>query len=143
MADVEITGIKNGIEFFTVKMNDGGPPQEDCQCARCGSSCTFVDCGNCGGEGVIEADEDDWQGFDSDERCDWCRWNGGWWRCISSKDYCEKNPRPGREDQPVIGMAEQTCVQCGIPGKRTGRWEGAITVALFMFGWWAASRWLW
>ena len=93
----EAVGVKNGIEFY--KVGD----VEDCQCARCGSSTFFRSCDNCGGEGVIEADEDDWQGFDHDQRCDWCHGNGGWYRCLSSKDFCEKHPMPGREDQPVMG----------------------------------------
>lgn len=89
-------GIKNGIEFFHV---DGHG--EDCQCARCGSSCYFVDCDNCGGEGEIE--DDDWQFEGEFYRCDWCRGKGGWWRCCSSKAFCEANPMPGRADQPVMG----------------------------------------
>lgn len=108
---IKRTGIKDGIEFFAVlvdggqapvHMVDGGQAMTDCQCARCGSSCFFHACSNCGGEGVIE---DDWQGFDHDhdERCDWCRGIGGWYRCLS-KDYCEKNPLPGREDQPVMAV---------------------------------------
>ncbi len=42
----------------------------DCQCARCGSS---VDTDHCDGKGV-------------------------WHRCMSSSEWCEANPIPGRED---------------------------------------------
>lgn len=94
MSTVE-TKIVNGIEFYRVGDHD------DCQCARCGSSCTFIDCANCGGEGEIE--DSDWQFEGEYHRCDWCRGSGGWWRCMSSKQYCEANPRPGRESQPVMG----------------------------------------
>ena len=87
--------IKNGIEFFSVGDDD------DCQCARCGASCFFVDCDNCGGEGEIE--DDDWQCEGEYYRCDWCRGAGGWWRCLSSEAWCSANPMPGREDQPVMG----------------------------------------
>lgn len=90
------TKIKNGVEFFRV----GG--HEDCQCARCGSSCFFVDCGNCGGEGEVE--DDDWQSWDEYHRCDWCLGTGGWYRCVSSADWCEANPMAGRENQPVMGI---------------------------------------
>jgi hypothetical protein len=90
--------IVNGVEFFRIG------DDEDCQCARCGSSMFFVDCANCGGDGEIE--DDDWQCEGEFHRCDWCRGKGGWWRCCSSKAWCEANPRPGRESQPVMGIAE-------------------------------------
>lgn len=95
MSTVE-TKIVNGIEFYRVGDHD------DCQCARCGSSCTFIDCANCGGEGEIE--DSDWQFEGEYHRCDWCRGKGGWWRCLSGEQWCKDNPRPGREDQPVMGM---------------------------------------
>jgi len=95
------TKIVNGIEFFRVRERDGGF-YEDCQCARCGSSCIFLDCDNCGGEGEIE--DEDWQCEGEYYRCDWCRGAGGWWRCMSGADWCKANPIKGREDQPVMGM---------------------------------------
>ena len=94
-ATVSPNRIRNGIEFFRVGDED------DCQCARCGSSCYFADCDNCGGEGEIE--DDDWQCEGEYHRCDWCRGVGGWWRCDSSEAYCEANPALGRENQPVMG----------------------------------------
>ena len=89
--------IKGGIEFF-----DTGLGYDDCQCARCGSSCAFIDCDNCGGDGEIE--DDDWQCEGEFSRCDWCRGAGGWWYCLSGRDWCQANPMPGREDQPVTGL---------------------------------------
>lgn len=96
------TKIVHGIEFFRVREKDGSGFYEDCQCARCGSSCTFIDCDNCGGDGEIE--DDDWQCEGEYYRCDWCRGTGGWWRCLSGERYCREHPMPGREDQPVMGM---------------------------------------
>lgn len=89
--------IVHGIEFFRIG------DEEDCQCARCGSSCYFVDCANCGGEGEIE--DEDWQFEGEFYRCDWCMGKGGWWRCCSTKEYCTANPMPGREEQPVMANA--------------------------------------
>jgi hypothetical protein len=75
----------------------------DCQCARCGSSCDWTDCWNCGGEGV--------DGHDCGEdccccaypeenvRCSICKGYGGWYSCLSSAEWCKLNPLPreGRE----------------------------------------------
>ena len=68
----------------------------DCQCARCGSSCDFHDCDNCGGDGEIE--DEDWQFEGEFHRCDWCHGSGGHWACLSSPEYCEANPADGRAD---------------------------------------------
>jgi hypothetical protein len=95
--EVKPSRIKNGIEFY-----DTGMGYEDCQCARCGSSCAFSDCDNCGGEGEIE--DDDWQWEGEYHRCDWCRGAGGYWYCLSGREWCRNNPMPGREDQPVTGL---------------------------------------
>lgn len=68
----------------------------DNQCARCGSSLSFEDCDNCGGEGYVESD--DWQDDeDTLYTCDWCRGSGGHWACLSSPEWCAANPREGRE----------------------------------------------
>lgn len=65
------------------------------QCARCGSSMSFEDCDNCGGEGWIE--DDDWQADEGDGwDCEWCRGEGGHWACLSSRAWCDANPRDGR-----------------------------------------------
>jgi hypothetical protein len=96
---VRAKDIVNGIEFFRVG------DDEDCQCARCGSSTIWFDCDNCGGEGEIE--DDDWQCEGEYYRCDWCKGKGGWHRCGSSKAFCEAHPMPGRENQPVMGCDEE------------------------------------
>lgn len=88
--------IVHGIEYFSVG------DEEDVQCARCGSSCYFVTCGDCGGDGEVE--DDDWQWEGEFHRCTLCLGTGGWWRCLSSEEWCRGNPMPGREEQPVMGM---------------------------------------
>lgn len=72
----------------------------DCQCARCGSSADFQRCDNC---------EDGFEGHDCGEDvccclhpednviCQYCRGYGGWHLCLSSADWCQANPLPGRE----------------------------------------------
>lgn len=74
--------------------------QYDCQCARCGSSCEHIDCFDC---------EDGFSDHDCGEDtcpcaepelnvvCDTCRGYGGWWNCISTPEFCNGTPIPGRE----------------------------------------------
>jgi hypothetical protein len=76
------------------------------QCARCGSSVGHRDCENCGGDGYIE--DDDWQ-FPSNDRCDICLGDGGWYVCLSSGEWCEAHPIPGRETV-TRGTVEWFCV---------------------------------
>lgn len=61
----------------------------DCQCARCGSSiesdrCELHDC------------------FDDDDFCTDCDNSRTcvWHRCLSSPEWCQANPLPGREEVP-------------------------------------------
>ena len=96
--------IEGGIEWFTIPTEDGYP-DEDCCCARCGSSAAFVRCANCCGEGELGSDcIDDLchggeciHGDSGQLRCDWCRGAGGWWHCLSGPEWCNANPIPGRE----------------------------------------------
>lgn len=94
------------VEFFEISGRDG---EEDCQCARCGSSIDFEQCPNCGGEGARDAYEEDPMWYDGlpfnerFERCDMCDGTGGWWRCMSTPEYCKAHPMPGRE---MIRFAE-------------------------------------
>lgn len=84
-------------EIRFAPLDDGS--EEDCQCARCGSSCYFADCYECGGEGEVQ-DCRDWNlgGLIEDYMtCRHCRGTGGWWICCSGADWCEANPIPGRE----------------------------------------------
>lgn len=68
----------------------------DCQCARCGCSCDSSRCNECE-DGVVW----DRHGFDDEGgpayTCPEC--NGDFishW-CLSSEEWCEANPLPGRE----------------------------------------------
>jgi hypothetical protein len=74
-----------------------------CRCARCGSSVDHRHCDYC---------EDGFDGHDCGEDCcccefpeqnvpcDVCGGTGVWHDCMSSPDWCEANPLPGREDVP-------------------------------------------
>lgn len=94
--------IEGGVEWVTFRRPDG-EINDDCQCARCGSSCYFEDCDACGGEGFVWGEDIasgyDFGWIDEDETypCQACRGKGGWWRCISSREWCQANPMPGRE----------------------------------------------
>jgi hypothetical protein len=72
----------------------------DCQCARCGSSCEWVDCWAGCEDGYVNRHEEDplWYDDECDWPCDECHGRGGWQHCISSAEWCEANPLPGRED---------------------------------------------
>jgi hypothetical protein len=74
--------------------NDGR--EWDCQCARCGSSCVSISCEHCGGDGVDDWGEGDWDD-DGPETCDICQGEGGWMACCSSPEWCEAHPITGRE----------------------------------------------
>lgn len=99
------TRIDGGIEWFVIPSRvEGGvsiDAEEDCQCARCGSSCAFVRCWNCDEYGYSHhsCGEDCCFCVDPQPnvRCDWCRGKGGSWHCISTPAWCKANPLPGRE----------------------------------------------
>lgn len=83
--------------------NDGG--EWECQCARCGSSVEFDSCNRCGGDGwtaIGELYEEDplWYDVDDIRPCYDCGGECGWYFCISSTEYCEAHPLPGREQTP-------------------------------------------
>lgn len=71
------------------------------RCARCGSSCEFVRCGNCDEFGYSHHNcgEDSCCCLYPDDNvvCSWCDGRGGSWHCISGPDWCNANPLPGRE----------------------------------------------
>lgn len=73
----------------------------DCQCARCGSSTSFDHCSNCDGAGFVDAYEEDPinADFGDAERCEGCGGSGGWRGCLSSPEWCEAHPLPGRIHQ--------------------------------------------
>lgn len=72
-----------------------------CQCARCGSSVDIEACSEC---------EDGFDGHDCGEDCcmclapednvpcQYCRGSGVWHRCMSSPQWCQDNPLPGRAE---------------------------------------------
>jgi hypothetical protein len=79
--------------------NDGR--EWDCQCARCGSSCYSEACEQCDGDGVYGHDcgEDCCCCFDPEDNevCSLCDGDSHWMCCISSSEWCQAHPRPGRE----------------------------------------------
>jgi hypothetical protein len=83
---------------------DGPPPPEEILvCARCGTDVEWVDCERCDGMGETEPgelyEEDPlWYDEDDIDPCHQCGGHGGWWVCLSSREWCEVNPRPGRND---------------------------------------------
>lgn len=90
--ETRTTEIRDGIEWFDVIVNGEITEEDQCQCARCGSSADFVDCYNCGGDDEALGSDciDDMchggeciHGDSGFLRCDICRGRGGWWRCIS------------------------------------------------------------
>lgn len=106
--------IEGGIEWFPVTRSDE-MPDEDCQCARCGSSVDGVRCGNCGGEGSTGSACIDDLCYGNDEcihgdtdmiRCDWCEGEGGSLHCISGREWCEAHPLPGREHIESTAFAD-------------------------------------
>ncbi len=80
--------------FTAPTLEYAAPVERDCQCARCGSSCGWIDCSDCL-HGVITTEDD--EGLDVVEHCSTCGGCGGWWCCLSSAEWCAANPVPGRE----------------------------------------------
>lgn len=68
----------------------------DCQCARCGSSCDWTDCYQCGGEGLDGHDCGDDTCCclypEDNVDCHICDGSGGWHTCLSSEEFCKANP---------------------------------------------------
>lgn len=81
------------------------PPEDgrewDCQCARCGSSCSREVCETCGGSGVDGHDCGEesccCQWPEDNLRCETCLGDAGWQCCLSPREWCEAHPAPGRE----------------------------------------------
>lgn len=73
----------------------------EAQCARCGSSVEWVECYNCDEDGFAchDCGEDCCCCADPEPNvaCDICEGAGGWWRCMSSPEWCEAHPQSGRE----------------------------------------------
>lgn len=67
----------------------------DVQCGRCGSTLDFEDCDACCGEGVNVWEDD--EGCEIEEECEQCGGDGFWSSCLSSDEWCQTHPLPGRE----------------------------------------------
>lgn len=89
------TRIEGGIEFYAVKYD--GREEEEVQCARCGSSAGWVVCWDCGGLGGHDVDDPDWDADEVWETCETCHGKTGEHHCLSSPEWCEAHPLPGRE----------------------------------------------
>ena len=86
-------------KYCTEPKNDGR--MWETQCARCGSSACWEECEYCCGEGFVGHDcgDDCCVCIDPEDNipCPCCRGRGGWWTCVSGREYCDANPLPGRE----------------------------------------------
>lgn len=98
-------GNKTGVDAAPVDavVIQPAPPRDgndwDCQCARCGSSCDYERCEewDCQDGYVVGVDDLDECDEITTRKCDVCNGRGGWNRCLSSREWCEANPLPGRE----------------------------------------------
>lgn len=72
------------------------------QCARCGSSVGWEDCEVCPAFGYYD---------EPDPHCGACHGTGIRSFCLSSPEWCEANPTPGRE-QTKRGDVEWFTVSC-------------------------------
>lgn len=70
-------------------------------CKRCGSSMSWEECWQCGGDGYYGHDCGDdccvCLHPEEDKPCQMCNEDGGYWRCVSTPEWCEKNPLKGNE----------------------------------------------
>lgn len=99
--------IEHGIEHFVI-VDERGYEVPGEQCARCGSSAEWESCEGCGGDGLSRHDcgEDScWCADDAaNVTCGECGGRGGRWHCLSSRDWCESNPLPDRENVRSTAM---------------------------------------
>lgn len=83
------------------------------QCGRCGSTAVADPCEFCPATGWYDRPDPD---------CPACDGTGFVWRCLSSEEYCQSNPLPGREDW------ERHVVEfISIPSERDQSEEGQVT----------------
>lgn len=90
--------VRGGIEHIEHAPDD---PTPDYYCARCGSEAEWLNCANCGGEGLSHHDcgEDCCCCIDPEANvtCYWCRGEGGSRHCTETPEWCEAHPIAGRE----------------------------------------------
>ena len=94
------TRIEGCIEWFTIP---GAPEQP--QCARCGSSVEWADCGQCdegyNGSACIDdlchGQDECIHGDDDLIPCDFCGGTGGSLHCLQEREWCMAHPMPGRD----------------------------------------------
>jgi hypothetical protein len=88
-------------EQMTERSGELRAKSKEYQCGRCGSSISFHDCPNCGGEGYTSHDcgEDCCCCAEPEDNvpCDVCNGDGTFARCLSSPEWCEAHPMAGRE----------------------------------------------
>lgn len=68
------------------------------QCKRCGSSMYWESCPDC--DGGLVLDDDFYANLDATKPCASCDGEGGKWICLSTAEWCDSHPLPGREDVP-------------------------------------------
>lgn len=100
------TRIEGGIEWFDLHDGRG----EDCQCARCGSSCDWLSCPECfHGYTGHDCGEDTCCCAHPEENvvCGYCDGTGGAWHCLSTPAWCSANPLPDREHIPSTALRSE------------------------------------
>lgn len=71
------------------------------ECGRCGSSVLWEDCATCAATGDLTL-----AGYGRPS-CDVCQGTGRMATCLSSIEWCEAHPLPGREDVPRHAVADR------------------------------------
>lgn len=71
-------------------------------CPNCGSSADFTECERCGGDGFID-DDDGSELYDCEipdfSLCPDCWGTGGYWECLSGRDWCEAHSLDGGRNE--------------------------------------------
>ncbi len=82
--------VNRAVEDFLRRLIPAGVTVEEMeQCARCGSSMHAEPCQFCPADGWYN---------EPDPQCPTCDGTGTTWWCLSSEEFCEGNPLPGRDE---------------------------------------------